>query len=125
MSAAFILLAAVWAAPTHAQDQTAAERGAVLYRECVPCHSFFRDGWQAGPPLQGLFGREAGTSPGFEYSDALQESGIIWTEETIKAWLSDPLSFIPGSRKRGHTVWRGERLNDLVAYLKRAQGPDS
>lgn len=124
-STVFTLFALVFVAPAYAADQTAAERGAVLYRECTPCHSFFRDTWQAGPPLQGLFGRQAGTAPGFEYSDALRESGIIWTEETVKAWLSDPLSFVPGSRKRGHTVWRDGRLDDLVAYIKRAQGTDA
>ena len=99
-----------------------AEHGALLYRECVPCHSFYRDGWQPGPPLQGLFGRQAGTASDFEYSDALRNSGIIWTDVTVKAWLSNPQDFIPGSRKRGHTFWQDDRLDDLVAYLKRAQG---
>ena len=108
-----------------AQDATQGdpELGAILYRECVPCHSFYRDGWQPGPPLQGLFGRQAGTAADFEYSVALQNSGIIWTDVTIKAWLSDPEGFIPGSRKRGHTFWQDERLDDLIAYLRRAQGP--
>lgn len=107
----------------NAQSAGDPERGAILYRECVPCHSFFRDGWQPGPPLQNLFGRQAGTSSDFEYTDALRNSGIIWTEETIKAWLANPQDFIPGSRKRGHTFWQDERLDDLVAYLKRSQGP--
>jgi len=99
-----------------------AERGSQLFRECAPCHSFYRGGPQPGPPLKGVFGRQAGSVPGFAYSDAIQESGLIWTEETVKAWLSDPMSFIPGSRKRGHTFWRDDRLDDLIAYLKRAQG---
>ncbi|MEQ9110476.1 MAG: c-type cytochrome [Rhodospirillaceae bacterium] len=98
------------------------ERGALLYRECAPCHSLFRDGRQAGPALRGVFGRQAGMVSDFSYSEALRASGIIWTDETLKAWLSDPLTFIPGSRKRGHSVWRDERLDDVLAYLKRAQG---
>lgn len=116
--------------PAHAADEGAdkvadlgdPERGAVLYRDCAPCHSFYRDSWQPGPPLQGLFGRQAGTAADFEYSEALRNSGIIWTDVTVKAWLSNPEGFIPGSRKRGHTFWQDERLDDLVAYLRRAQG---
>ena len=98
------------------------ERGALLYRECAACHSLYREARQAGPPLRGVFGRQAGTVQDFPYSIALRESGIIWTDETIKAWLSDPLTFIPGSRKLGHSGWREERLDDLLAYLKRSTG---
>ena len=99
-----------------------ADRGALIFRECAPCHSFYREDMQAGPSLRVVFGRQAGTLPGFDYSDALRRSGIIWTDETIGAWISDPLGFIPGSRKLGHTVYGDELIEDLLAYLKRAQG---
>lgn len=98
-----------------------ADRGAILYRQCAPCHSFYRDTDQAGPSLRGVFGRQAGTLEDYPYSEAMKRSGIIWTEETIKAWISDPLTFIPGSRKRGHTLYDDELLDDLMAYLARAQ----
>ncbi len=99
------------------------ERGALIFRECAPCHSLYReDRLGGGPTLRGVFGRQAGTVLGFDYSAALKRSGIIWTDETIAAWISDPVTFIPGSRKLGHTMYRDELIDDLLAYIKQAQG---
>ena len=102
------------------------ERGSIIFRQCAPCHSLYReDRVGGGPTLRGVLGREAGTVPGFDYSDALKQSRIIWTEETITAWITDPVTFIPGSRKLGHTLYEAELIADLIAYLRRAHDEDS
>ncbi len=115
------LLAAGLTSFAAAQDdgyQPDVERGRMAFRECARCHSFLDNPPRRGPTLIGVFGREAGTVPGYAYSDAIKESRIIWTGETIKAWISDPVGFIPGSRKNGHSLQRPHRLDDLIAYLK-------
>jgi len=100
------------------------ERGRLAFRECATCHSFYDNPTRRGPTLIGVFGRQAGTLPDFGYSKAVQESGIIWTGETIKAWISDPVGFIPGSRKLGHTLQRPHRLDDLIVYLEVRTDPN-
>ena len=55
-------------------------------RKCSICHTLGPDGERrAGPPLAGLFGRPAGSVPGYPYSDAIRNSGLVWTRETIDA----------------------------------------
>ncbi|HVB78762.1 MAG TPA: hypothetical protein VNE82_02295 [Candidatus Binataceae bacterium] len=51
-----------------------------------------------GPSLAAIWGRKAGTVPGFgRYSDALMRSGVTWNAATLYAWLGDPARFIPGN----------------------------
>lgn len=50
-----------------------------------------------GPNLYGLFGRPAGTAPGFPYSRALAEADFVWTPRALDAWLAEPARFLPGN----------------------------
>jgi len=62
--------------------------GKRLFIMCEACHTVSKDApHKVGPNLHGLFGREAGTLSGYKYSDALIGSEIIWSDETIRAWL--------------------------------------
>ena len=55
------------------------ERGAKAYQACIACHSLESGRHFTGPSLGSVFGRKAGTAPGFQrYSDALQRSGVVW-----------------------------------------------
>jgi cytochrome c len=64
-------------------DLAAGER--VFRSQCMGCHAIEEGRNRAGPTLHGLFGREAGTLEGFDYSDAMREAGIVWSEETLDA----------------------------------------
>ena len=48
------------------------KRGQLLYMQCRACHDV-EPGLphKVGPNLNGVFGRTAGTSPGFKYTDAM------------------------------------------------------
>ncbi|MBW8901222.1 MAG: c-type cytochrome, partial [Massilia sp.] len=51
--------------------------GAHVFKPCASCHQIgpnARGGF--GPQLNGLFGRRAGTTPDFAYSDAMKASRI-------------------------------------------------
>ncbi|MFC6657788.1 c-type cytochrome [Roseibium salinum] len=71
-------------------------------RKCSICHALSADGGRkAGPTLYNIFGRRAGTLPGYPYSETLTGSAIIWSEETIdQLFLDGPDHFIPGSKCR-------------------------
>lgn len=94
-------------------------RGELLSFACRACHGLAPgDPSPLGPPLHGMFGRRAGSLPGYDYSQALKDSGIVWTEETLDAWLASPDEYIPGNKM----VFAGYRSADdrraLIEYLK-------
>ncbi|GKV32115.1 hypothetical protein SLEP1_g40744 [Rubroshorea leprosula] len=43
-----------------------------------------------GPNLNGLFGRQSGTTPGYSYSAANKNMAVIWGENTLYDYLLNP-----------------------------------
>ncbi|SLN72630.1 Cytochrome c2 precursor [Roseivivax jejudonensis] len=91
-------------------------------RKCSICHTLSADGGRrAGPPLGGLFGRPAGSVEGYRYSDALAESDVVWTAESIDALFDEgPDHYVPGTKMPMQRIARPEDRADLVAFLRRA-----
>ena len=103
------------AAAMHAVAGDAA-KGKTLYdTTCAVCHSPDRN--SVGPAHRGVFGRKAGTAPGYSYSSAVASSGVVWNDEALDKWLTDPEKFIPGE-KMGVSVRDAAARQDLIAYLK-------
>jgi cytochrome c len=93
-----------------------AARGAVLYQsKCGGCHAL--DENRYGPAHRGVFGRKAGSAPGYAYSEALSSSSIVWREDTLDRWLADPEKLIPGQRMSISVASEDDR-RDLIAYLR-------
>jgi cytochrome c len=90
-------------------------RGAVLYQRCQQCHSIQDN--HAGPRHKGVFGRVAGTQPGYDYSDALRKSGIVWNEHTLDKWLTNPPGFVRGVNMLFHLPNPKDRA-DVIEFLK-------
>jgi cytochrome c len=97
------------------------ERGRLLSLACAACHTLGAgQGTLVGPNLHGVFGRRAGTVPGFDYSPELVASGLVWTPVSLEAWLREPASFITGT-KMAFTGYRSpDDRRDLVAFLLHA-----
>jgi cytochrome c len=113
----FVLAAALaTACAAHADGDPAAGRQLYAAR-CSACHSLEYNG--VGPTHKNLAGRKAGSVPGFSYSNALKQSGVIWNEETLTRWLTDPEKFIPGQKMFISIPDPRERA-DLVAFLLQA-----
>lgn len=65
---------------------------------CSACHTLGDNSLDlTGPALWGVFDRTAGTKPGFAFSDAMQDSGIQWTPDTLLAFISDPVGYVPNN----------------------------
>src|SRR5271169_5160035 len=92
-----------------------AARGEVLYQGCQDCHSIEKN--DVGPLHKGVFGRVAGAVPDYDYSPALKNSKIVWTEDSLDKWLSGPQQFIPGT-KMFYEVKNPQYRADLIAFLK-------
>lgn len=100
-------------------DATRGQR--VFNQQCRACHTLEKDGAQpAGPNLHGVFGRKAGTAPGYEFSEAMKKSGIVWDEATMAEYNRDPKAKVPGTKMVFNGVKNAGQLADLVAYLKQA-----
>ena len=95
-----------------------ATRGQQDFRACAPCHSLEPDRNMTGPSLASLWGRKAGGLASFErYSDALKSANIVWNEETLDKWLTDPQAVAPGAKMFFHLDNPQDRA-DVIAYLK-------
>ena len=93
-------------------------KGEEIYKRCQGCHSIDRN--RIGPMHKGLFGRPAGTVPGFNYSDAMKNSGIVWSEQTLDQFLQGPRKLVPGTKMTYAGVPDAQERADLIAYLKQA-----
>lgn len=94
-------------------------------RKCSVCHTLKEDGAnRAGPTLHRVFGRKAGSLPGYDYSDALKNSPIIWNAETISALFEHgPDIMVPGTKMPIQRLKSIERRKELVEFLKVATAP--
>ena len=82
---------------------------------CALCHAL--DANKTGPMLGGVFGRKAGLAPGYKYSPALANAGIVWSADRLDQWLTDPRKFIPGV-KMPVRVLEASARRDIIAYLE-------
>ena len=102
--------------PPEAPDPIA--RGEVLSLACQVCHSLAEGGPElVGPNLHGVFGRAAGSVPGFPYSDALAGTGLVWSEALLDRWLEDPAGFLPGTTMAFTGYRSAEDRAALIGFL--------
>lgn len=118
-------------APTLAMAEGDPAKGKKKFVKCKACHQVGPDAKNAlGPHLNGVVGRKAGAVEGYEYSDAVKNSDITWTEENLIRWIgkekvdgkNKPSSkiMIPGNRMLFPGV-KEKHAKNIVAYLKSLQ----
>ncbi|MGV8805393.1 MAG: c-type cytochrome [Polaromonas sp.] len=101
-----------------AQAAPEAVRGEQVYARCIACHALAYD--RVGPRHCGLLGRRAGSVPGFAYSPAMKNSGLVWDEKTLNLFLAKPMAVVPGTAMTYDGVPDARERSDLIAYLKAA-----
>lgn len=98
-------------------------RGERVFQRCFACHSVVAgEDKLPGPNLHGVIGRRAGTLPGFQFSPALVEAGgrgVVWTRETLDAYLADPERFIPGTEMGLPALREADDRRDVIDFLER------
>ena len=98
-----------------AQDAQAVSRGLTVYENnCAGCHSV--DTNRVGPRHAGIVGRRAGSVKDFPYSAALKKSELVWNNDLLVRWLTDPEQVIPG-QAMGFRLGNVQDRMDVVAYL--------
>jgi cytochrome c len=107
--------------PVLAQDAAKGEKDFLV---CRACHQIGPGAKIAiGPVLNGVVGRKAGTYPGFQYSDANRDSGIVWTPEELDKYLASPQTVVPHTKMIFPGLKDAQQRKDVIAFLEQ-YGPD-
>ncbi len=120
---AFLTVGTVPASAQSTYDRIKVDAGETLFfSECRRCHAPDPTDPSYGPQLDNIVGRQAGTVPGYEYSSALKNSGIVWTPAALRAWMEDNDGFMPGTKMR-HVGIEDRTVQDFIlAYLGSISG---
>jgi len=120
MKLSIALVALAMSSPALALDGNAA-RGQRAFGACAACHSLEPNRSMTGPSLAGLWNRKAASLASFpRYSPALKSSDIVWNDQTLDAWLTDPQHFVPGNTMTFPGIKDARQRADLLAFLKAA-----
>lgn len=100
-----------------------ASRGPALFAQnCRPCHSPDRgtkpDMYGMNLTLYGIIGRKSASVEGFFYSEAMKASGITWSADLIKIFITDPTIVVPETRMMFFGIPNEKDREDLVEFLK-------
>lgn len=115
-TAGLALLFGWTASPTLAQSP--ATDGERQFRtRCGACHALDPSQTRPGPNLAGVLGRAAGTVEGARYSTAMRDSGLVWTEENLDAYLAAPRQVVPGTSMTLSLRDAGQR-EAIITFLR-------
>jgi cytochrome c len=95
------------------------DNGRRVFARCRSCHTITEGGPNmTGPNLYGMFGRQAGAQPGYNYSAAVKDAGFLWDGERLEHWLENPRTFLRGTRMSFAGIPDATDRRDVVAWLK-------
>ena len=115
ISSLLLMTASIAMAQSSNSTAGSAIKGKEIYdARCSACHSVEDN--RVGPMHLGVFGRKAGSVKSYPYSEALSKSKVVWSRDTLTAWLANPEMLIPGQRM-GYAMDNAKDREDVVAYL--------
>jgi cytochrome c len=113
-----MLIAAVPSARAADADGDPAVGKAIFQRICQNCHSNEIGVNKVGPSLWNVVGRQAGTVPDFQYSDAMKSNKAVWNTSSLDAYLADPRGDVHGVKMFFRGLPEAKDRGDVIAYLQ-------
>jgi len=101
-----------------ASATTAAVTEPAAFAQCKACHSVEPGKNGIGPSLAGIWGEKAGAVPGFEFSEAMKNSGLTWNQATLDRYLTDPKGVIPGNKMAFGGLKDAAKRQEVINYIK-------
>jgi len=90
----------------------------IFTNACSDCHTVETGRNKRGPSLHGVIGRPAGSVAGYSYSDAMKQSGIVWTPERLTRYLAAPKADVPGTKMRMLVHPSPAEVETLISWLQ-------
>ncbi len=113
------LLAALMILQAVAAQAAPNPRGRLLFLRCASCHDISAGASpKIGPNLKGVFGRPAGSLPGYAYSPAMKAQTFRWDDATLDRWLTKPTDLVPGTAMAFGGIAVPADRAALIAYLR-------
>lgn len=96
------------------------DQGEIIFmRKCSSCHDHEKSGGHGkGPHLWNLFGRKAGSASGFDYSEAMKQSGHSWNLASLNYYLTNTEQAVPGRIMEFRGIRRDKVRARLLAFLR-------
>lgn len=87
--------------------------------KCSQCHDHQKQGGHSkGPHLWNIMGRKAGTMPGFEYSEAMKQSGHNWNYATLNYYLTRTDRAVPGRSMNFRGIRQDDKRANLLLFIR-------
>lgn len=103
-------------------DSELAAKGEKVFKKCKACHQVGAKAKnRSGPILNGIVGKAAGAVEGFKYSKpmmAAADSGLIWTEAELDAFLAKPKAYMKGTKMSFSGLKKEADKLAVIEYLK-------
>ncbi|UWP88247.1 cytochrome C [Aliiroseovarius crassostreae] len=131
MKKALTSAALLFALAGAAQAEGDAAAGEKDFKKCKACHTvvspegdvIFKGG-KTGPNLYGVVGRQIASVEGFKYGAsiaALGETGAVWTEDLLAAYIMDPKGFLKeqlgDGKAKSKMTFKWKKPENIIAYL--------
>ena len=98
--------------------------GEAKFAVCRSCHTLSEGGDDMiGPNLWGIFGRKAGSKPGFSYSDDMKAAGWTWDAGRLDKWITNPKAVLMGTKMTFVGMPDANDRRDVIAFLKVRTSP--
>jgi len=111
--------AAMLAALPSPWNQADLDNGRRVFARCRSCHTITEGGPNmTGPNLYGVFGRQVGAHPKYNYSTAVKQAGFVWDGERLDHWLENPRTFLRGTKMSFAGIPDATDRRDVIAFLK-------
>jgi len=93
---------------------------APVFEPCAHCHQIGEGARNAtGPVLNGIVGKPS-ASTDYPYSEAMLHAGLVWDEETLRAFLLSPGDVVPDSRMYFGGLPESD-VDAVIEFLKNPQ----
>lgn len=92
--------------------------GKAKFALCAACHTITAGGPNlTGPNLHGVVGRQAGSLAGYNFSAPLKAAGFAWDAQHLEPWITQPRTYIPGTKMTFAGLKAPKDRADLIAYV--------
>ena len=104
-----------------ADSAASAQRGQKLFLHGAACHNLASGGVaKVGPVLGGVTGAAAAARTDYDYSAALRNAQLVWTDANLDKWLTQPGALVPGTKMAFVGLSDAADRAAVIAFLHQA-----